>query len=125
MVAKQVRRSVVISNLQIGLLPMDSDRTPLGKGKDVLHGAARAVPLRQSVEQPWARPLSYGPDFAQSKEWTAWQPHNSENVSMCSRPCKGQRSFWAGKHPKRVAFGAAAQRQLCLRPCGATAGRHP
>jgi len=54
MVAKQVRRSVVISNLQIGLLPIDSDRTPLGKGKDVLHGAARAVPLRQSVEQPWA-----------------------------------------------------------------------
>src|SRR5215210_341655 len=52
MVARQVRRSVVISNLRVGLLPMDSDRTPLGKGKDVLHGAARAVPLRQSVEQP-------------------------------------------------------------------------
>jgi hypothetical protein len=32
---------------------MDSDRTPLEKGKDVLHGAARAAPLRQSVEQPW------------------------------------------------------------------------
>jgi hypothetical protein len=52
MVAKQVRRSVVISNLQIGLLPMDSDRTPLGKGKDILHGATRAVTLKQSVEQP-------------------------------------------------------------------------
>src|SRR3954466_6842717 len=52
MVARQVRRSVVMSNLQIRLLPMDSDRTPLGKGKDVLHGAARAAPLRQSVEQP-------------------------------------------------------------------------
>src|SRR5215207_5526496 len=52
MVARQVRRSVVISNLRVGLLPMDSDRTPLGKGKDVLHGDARAVPLRQSVEQP-------------------------------------------------------------------------
>src|SRR4051795_6086424 len=56
MVARQVRRSVVMSNLQIRLLPMDSDRTPLEKGKDVLHGAARAAPLRQSVEQPWARP---------------------------------------------------------------------
>src|SRR4051812_20664047 len=54
MVARQVRRSVVMSNLQIRLLPMDSDRTPLEKGKDVLHGAARAAPLRQSVEQPWA-----------------------------------------------------------------------
>src|SRR4051794_8285436 len=53
MVARQVRRSVVMSNLQIRLLPMDSDRTPLEKGKDVLHGAARAAPLRQSVEQPW------------------------------------------------------------------------
>src|SRR3982751_1715009 len=53
MVARQVRRSVVMSNLQIRLLPMDSDRTPLEKGKDVLHGAARATPLRQSVEQPW------------------------------------------------------------------------
>src|SRR5215210_7677916 len=52
MVARQVRRSVVMSNLQIRLLPMDSDRTPLGKGKDVLHGAARAAPLIQSVEQP-------------------------------------------------------------------------
>src|SRR3954469_11255939 len=52
MVARQVRRSVVMSNLQIRLLPMDSDRTPLEKGKDVLHGAARAAPLRQSVEQP-------------------------------------------------------------------------
>src|SRR3954449_9719273 len=56
MVARQVRRSVVMSNLQIRLLPMDSDRTPLEKGKDVLHGAARAAPLRQSVEQPWSRP---------------------------------------------------------------------
>src|SRR3954454_351549 len=53
MAARQVRRSVVIRNLQIRLLAMDSDRTPLGKGKDVLHGAARAAPLRQSVEQPW------------------------------------------------------------------------
>src|SRR3954453_7152410 len=52
MAARQVRRSVVIRNLQIRLLAMDSDRTPLGKGKDVLHGAARAAPLRQSVEQP-------------------------------------------------------------------------
>jgi hypothetical protein len=33
---------------------MDSDRTPLGKWKNVLHGGARAAPLRQSVEQPWA-----------------------------------------------------------------------
>jgi hypothetical protein len=39
---------------------MDSDRTPLGKGKDVLHGAARAVPLRQSVEQPWGEGGSGG-----------------------------------------------------------------
>src|SRR3954468_14518731 len=67
MVARQVRRSVVMSNLQIRLLPMDSDRTPLEKGKDVLHGAARAAPLRQSVEQPWVlpqRPL----DAAQRRE---------------------------------------------------------
>jgi len=35
------------------LLAMDSDRLPLRKRKDVLHGAVRAVPLRQSVEQPW------------------------------------------------------------------------
>src|SRR4051812_157233 len=55
MAARQVRRSVVIRNLQIRLLAMDSDRTPLGKGKDVLHGAARAAPLRQSVEQPCGR----------------------------------------------------------------------
>src|SRR3954453_17916910 len=54
MVARQVRRSVVMSNLRVGLLPMDSDRTPLGKWKNVLHGGARAAPLRQSVEQPWA-----------------------------------------------------------------------
>src|SRR3954454_3497527 len=52
MAARQVRRSVVIRNLQIRLLAMDSDRTPLGKGKDVLHGAARAAPLRQSVAPP-------------------------------------------------------------------------
>src|SRR3954451_14845018 len=52
MVARQVRRSVVMSNLQIRLLPMDSDRTPLGKGKNVLHGAVRAAPLEHSVEQP-------------------------------------------------------------------------
>jgi hypothetical protein len=41
---------------------MDSDRTPLEKGKDVLHGAARAAPLRQSVEQPcyvWASVVAY------------------------------------------------------------------
>src|SRR3954465_7446207 len=31
---------------------MDSDRTPLGKGKNVLHGAVRAAPLEHSVEQP-------------------------------------------------------------------------
>src|SRR4051794_18178291 len=59
MAARQVRRSVVMSNLRVGLLPMDSDQTPLGKGKDVLHGATRAAPLRQSVEQPWQR-LSRG-----------------------------------------------------------------
>src|SRR4051794_18124288 len=53
MVARQVRRSVVIRNLRVGLLAMDSDRLPLRKRKDVLHGAVRAVPLRQSVEQPW------------------------------------------------------------------------
>src|SRR4051812_28145977 len=52
MVARQVRRSVVMSNLQIRLLPMDSDRAPLGKGKNVLHGAVRAAPLEHSVEQP-------------------------------------------------------------------------
>src|SRR4051812_44785584 len=52
MAARQVRRSVVMSNLRVGLLAMDSDQTPLGKGKDVLHGATRAAPLRQSVEQP-------------------------------------------------------------------------
>ena len=41
---------------------MDSDRLPLRKRKDVLHGAVRAVPLRQSVEQPWAeaKPLQHG-----------------------------------------------------------------
>src|SRR4051794_36942373 len=55
MVARQVRRSVVMSNLQIRLLPMDSDRTPLGKGKNVLHGAVRAAPLEHSVEQPCAK----------------------------------------------------------------------
>src|SRR5215210_2426778 len=54
MVARQVRRSVVMSNLRVGLLPMDSDRLPLRKRKDVLHGAVRAAALRQSVEQPWA-----------------------------------------------------------------------
>src|SRR4051812_659032 len=53
MVARQVRRSVVMSNLRVGLLAMDSDRLPLRKRKDVLHGAVRAAPLRQSVEQPW------------------------------------------------------------------------
>ena len=31
---------------------MDSDRLPLRKRKDVRHGAIRAVPLGQSVEQP-------------------------------------------------------------------------
>src|SRR5215204_214422 len=62
MAARQVRRSVVMSNLRGGLLPMDSDRTPLGKGKDVLQGAARAAPLRQSVEQPWAERASATPD---------------------------------------------------------------
>src|SRR3954464_7009244 len=55
MAARQVRRSVVMSNLRVGLLPMDSDRTPLGKGKDVLHGAARAAPLEHSVEQRCSR----------------------------------------------------------------------
>jgi hypothetical protein len=35
-----------MSNLRVGLLPMDSDRTPLGKQKDVLHGAARTAPLK-------------------------------------------------------------------------------
>src|SRR3954466_13060015 len=54
MAARQVRRSVVMSNLQIRLLPMDSDQIPLRKQKGVLHGAARAAPLIQSVEQPWA-----------------------------------------------------------------------
>src|SRR4051794_9855716 len=56
MVARQVRRSVVMSNLQIRLLPMDSDRTSLEKGKDVLHGAVRAAPLEHNVEQPWLSP---------------------------------------------------------------------
>jgi hypothetical protein len=54
MAVRQVRRSVVIRNLRVGLLAMDSDRLPLRKRKDVLHGAVRAVPLRHSVEQPWA-----------------------------------------------------------------------
>ena len=58
MAVRQVRRSVVISNLRVGLLAMDSDRLPLRKRKDVLHGAVRAVPLRQSVEQPW-RPTAF------------------------------------------------------------------
>jgi hypothetical protein len=53
MAVRQVRRSVVIRNLRVGLLAMDSDRLPLRKRKDVLHGAVRAVPLRHSVEQPW------------------------------------------------------------------------
>jgi hypothetical protein len=35
---------------------MDSDRTPLGKGKDVLHRAVRAAPLEHSVEQPCTDP---------------------------------------------------------------------
>src|SRR3954454_19433901 len=73
MVARQVRRSVVISNLRGGVLAMDSDRLalrkrkdgwpsldpprpPLRKRKDSLHGAAPAPPLRQSVEQLWAAP---------------------------------------------------------------------
>src|SRR4051794_27360512 len=56
MAARQVRRSVVMSNLRVGLLAMDSDRLPLRKRKDVLHGAAHAVPLRQSVEQPCGLP---------------------------------------------------------------------
>src|SRR3954447_1262594 len=63
MVARQVRRSVVMSNLQIRLLPMDSDRTPLGKGKNVLHGAVRAAPLEHSVEQPCS--------LAQADAWKA------------------------------------------------------
>src|SRR4051794_7351246 len=59
MAVRQVRRSVVISNLRVGLLAMDSDRLPLRKRKDVPHGAVRAVPLRQSVEQPcYARQLA-------------------------------------------------------------------
>src|SRR4051795_2628549 len=53
MALRQVRRSVVIRNLRVGLPAMDSDRLPLRKRKDVSHGAVRAVPLRQSVEQPW------------------------------------------------------------------------
>src|SRR3954471_20167530 len=57
MAARQVRRSVVMSNLQIRLLPMDSDQIPLRKQKGVLHGAARAAPLIQSVEQPCVRAL--------------------------------------------------------------------
>src|SRR5829696_3576342 len=61
MAARQVRRSVVISNLRVGLLAMDSDRLPLRKRKDILHGAARAAPLRQSVEQPWLEPSVLGP----------------------------------------------------------------
>src|SRR3954451_1230705 len=56
MAVRQVRRSVVIRNLRVGLLAMDSDRLPLRKRKDVLHGAVRAVPLRQSVEQPCDAP---------------------------------------------------------------------
>src|SRR4051794_15896066 len=52
MVARQVRRSVVMSNLQIRLLPMDSDRTPLGKGKTPLRGAGRPPPLEHTVEHP-------------------------------------------------------------------------
>src|SRR4051812_23366096 len=60
MVARQVRRSVVIRNLRVGLLTMDSDRLPLRKRKDVLHGAVRAVPLKQSVEQPCRNPSSRG-----------------------------------------------------------------
>src|SRR3954452_7046480 len=57
MAVRQVRRSVVIRNLRVGLPAMDSDRLPLRKRKDVPHGPVRAVPLRQSVEQPcWFGP---------------------------------------------------------------------
>src|SRR3954465_6067413 len=56
MVARHVRRSVVISNLRVGLLPMDSDRLPLRKRKDVLHGAARAAPSDRALNSPATYP---------------------------------------------------------------------
>src|SRR3954451_410219 len=81
MAARQVRRSVVIRNLQIRLLAMDSDRTPLGKGKDVLHGAARAAPLRQSVEQP-CDPSPIATLGARAAELLLLQT----NITLSSRP---------------------------------------
>src|SRR4051794_7512388 len=51
-VTRQVRRSVVMSNLRVGLLAMDSDRLPLRKRKDVLHGAARAAPSDRALNSP-------------------------------------------------------------------------
>src|SRR5829696_6950718 len=84
MAARQVRRSVVISNLRVGLLAMDSDRLPLRKRKDILHGAARAAPLRQSVEQPCPPTLAYA----------AWAKARSSSVAVvCSRLCSVRSSY--------------------------------
>src|SRR3954452_23687050 len=52
MAARQVRRSVVISNLRVGLLAMDSDRLPLRKRKDVLHGAAATFLSDRALNSP-------------------------------------------------------------------------
>src|SRR3954469_18071770 len=56
MAARQVRRSVVISNLRVGLLAMDSDRLPLRKRKDVLHGAAATFLSDRALNSPALRP---------------------------------------------------------------------
>src|SRR3954447_12254261 len=94
MAARQVRRSVVIRNLQIRLLAMDSDRTPLGKGKDVLHGAARAAPLRQSVEQPWSLfPL-----------WNPRQPYRCPYATLSSADAYRGVGFHAGSSGSRAGY---------------------
>src|SRR3954464_9573049 len=55
MAARQVRRSVVIRNLRVGLLAMDSDRLPLQKQKDVLHGAAATFLSDRALNSPGGR----------------------------------------------------------------------
>src|SRR4051812_17225942 len=55
MADRQVRRSVVIRNLRVGLLAMDSDRLPLRKRKDVLHGAVRAALSDRALNSPVSR----------------------------------------------------------------------
>src|SRR3954466_4345141 len=63
MAARQVRRSVVISNLRVGLLAMDSDRLPLRKRKDVLHGAAATFLSDRALNSPEGKGWQGGPAY--------------------------------------------------------------